>query len=86
MSNYTPSMRSIRDLWVYARTADGGGPPSGGDEFDRALAAHDAEVTAKALEDAARDSDGPVGGAGYDMPTHAEVGAWLRARAAAIRT
>lgn len=48
MTKYTPSTEEIRDRWM---DFDGGPDPEDAAEFDRWLAAHDAEVRAEALSD-----------------------------------
>lgn len=51
MSEYTPTTDEVREAyrrWKYRFDSEKGGP-----EFDRWLATHDAEVAARALEEAA---------------------------------
>lgn len=50
MSEYTPTTKDVREVWIYAQdiTHDEGEDFHGA-EFDRWLAAHDAEVRARAL-------------------------------------
>ncbi|ANJ26801.1 hypothetical protein [Agromyces aureus] len=53
-TEYTPTTEEIREAWVIVDEPDtGSAPPLWiAPEFDRWLAEHDAEVAAKALEDA----------------------------------
>lgn len=88
-NGYTPSMDEVRDNYVVSRTRNfaeyyaGMDFPSAVDcssaEFNRALAAHDREVAAKALTDAAHALPDNI----YDLR---QVADWLRARAAALST
>lgn len=79
MSEYTPTTEDVQDIY--------GTHPTHVEEFYRWLNAHDAEVAAKTLEDAAdafmRETDDP------DECTTTfyahEIEYWLRARAAEIR-
>ena len=50
MSNYTPTTDEVRDAYGYWSDSGPHAPP---DEFNRWLAAHDAEVRAQALNEAA---------------------------------
>lgn len=55
-SKYTPTTEQVREFWAsdgrHQPAAKSFGAQESADEFDRWLAAHDAEVAAKALEDA----------------------------------
>ena len=58
MSKYAPTTGEVRRRYAYARSGKPGHKNQGAvAEFDRWLAAHDAEVAAKALEDAADQID-----------------------------
>ena len=81
-TDYTPTTEQVRshyvfdqgDVWRRER----------GEAFDHWLAAHDREVAAKALEDAAGDFEAYVeSGAPVGAGTTPEK--WLRARAASLR-
>ena len=52
MSEYTPSMAQLRNAYAAHKGDCQGVTTDGLNEFDRAIAAHDAEVAAKALRDA----------------------------------
>jgi len=69
MNEYTPETDQIRDAWRHDRERYTGvnRPNTYGAEFDRWLAAHDREVAAKALRDAAER---------YNAETHPESDSW----------
>ena len=56
MSEYTPTTKDVREVWIYAQdiTHDEGEDFHGA-EFDRWLATHDAEVRAEVESDPAKD-------------------------------
>lgn len=56
MSEYTPTTKDVREVWIYVQdiTHDEGEDFHGA-EFDRWLAAHDAEVRAEVESDPAKD-------------------------------
>ena len=92
MSDYTPTTDEVRDAYVDTGWAADGSlsDPRDPDEFDRWLAAHDAEVRAQALREAADELDLPGSTAtgyyaseqdsGY-RDAERDAKQWLRARA-----
>lgn len=86
MTEYTPVLEEVRDRYQDGRIWDGPAYDDENDmdaprrEFDRWLAAHDAEVAAKALEDAADEAETATESRGSLL-----WAMWLTARAAALR-
>ena len=81
MSEYTPTTEEVRDDYILRYATESRLRHNlFGEAFDRWLAAHDAEVAAKTLEDAADHVSG-IDGRRDDAARD-----WLRARAAGIRS
>ena len=85
MSEYVPTTEEVRDNYTYGASACGCCAEYRDEDykkFDLWLAAHDAEVSAKALSDASREWRTHVNAseASYVCPED-----WLRARAAEYR-
>ena len=92
---YTPTVDEVRDAWIDARIGYGFDRENIHDReerlhaaFDRFMAAHDAEVKAEALREAADDiklGDWSHHGNVDDVSNaEAEASTWLMARAAAL--
>lgn len=82
MSEYTPTTKDVREVWIYAQdiTHDEGEDFHGA-EFDRWLAAHDAEVQAQAVAEEPEweytrqaEANGWTGPAVYRDEAHASDG------------
>lgn len=84
MADHAPSIEKLRDEYVELRAEHHGFSDLYAAEFDRALAAHDREIAAQTLEDAAANCGRMAIGAvviGPDQHTRE----WLLRRAAAHR-
>ena len=85
-NEYTPTTAAIRESHAFTTQSKIAGATFGQGlaEFDRWLAAHDREVAAKALTDAATLLE-PFSGIGLaNGANRTDVANWLRARAAAL--
>jgi phage terminase Nu1 subunit (DNA packaging protein) len=81
MAEYAPTTHELRAEWVVSRVRGDGIPWDAAQaEFNRWLAAHDAEVAAKALREAARCIE-----AGADSQNKWTIRNWLRDRAERIQ-